>query len=70
MLAGLATEMLRDDVIAAFLTEYEAETRRLAAETVNARPEREVELANLDRQIALAKAAILKGVDAALSSRT
>ncbi|MDQ0836527.1 recombinase family protein [Sphingomonas faeni] len=70
VLAGLATEMLRDDVIAAFLTEYEAETRRLAAETVNARPEREVELANLDRQIALAKAAILKGVDAALSSRT
>ena len=66
VLAGLATEMLRDDVVAAFLTEYEAETRRLAAETVNARPEREVELANLDRQIALAKAAILKGVDAAM----
>ncbi|WP_162233705.1 hypothetical protein [Sphingomonas sp. Leaf17] len=58
--------MLRDDVVAAFLTEYEAETRRLAAETVNARPEREVELANLDRQITLAKAAILKGVDAAM----
>jgi site-specific DNA recombinase len=66
VLAGLATEMLRDDVVAAFLTEYEAETRRLAAETVNVRPEREVELANLDRQIALAKAAILKGVDAAM----
>ena len=55
VLAGLATEMLRDDVVAAFLTEYEAETRRLSAETVNARPEREVELANLDRQIALTK---------------
>lgn len=66
VLAGLATEMLRDDVVAAFLTEYEAETRRLAAETVNARPEREVELANLDRQITLAKAAILKDVDAAM----
>lgn len=38
----------------------------MSAETVNARPEREVELANLDRQIALAKAAILKGVDAAM----
>ena len=38
----------------------------MAADTVNARPEREVELANLDRQIALAKAAILKGVDAAM----
>ena len=66
VLAGLATEMLRDDVVAAFVTEYEAETRRLAAETVNARPQREVELENLDRQIALAKAAILKGVDAAM----
>ena len=66
VLAGLATEMLRDDVVAAFVTEYEAETRRLSAETVNARPEREVELANLDRPIALAKAAILKGVDAAV----
>ena len=65
-LAGLSTEMLRDDVVAAFLTEYEAETQRLAAETVSTRPEREVELANLDRQIALAKEAILKGVDATM----
>ncbi|WP_443024596.1 recombinase family protein [Sphingomonas sp. Leaf343] len=66
VLAGLSTEMLRDDVVAAFLAEYEAETQRLAAETVSTRPEREVELANLDRQISLAKAAILKGVDAAM----
>ncbi len=66
VLAGLSTEMLRDDVVAAFLTEYEAETQRLAAETVSTRPEREVELANLDRQIALAKEAILKGVDATM----
>ncbi len=66
VLAILTTEMLRDDVVAAFLTEYEAETRHLPAETVNARPEREVKLANLDRQSALAKAAILKGVDAAM----
>ena len=64
MLAGLATEMLRDDVVAAFLLEYEAETRRLTAETVSSRPEREAELANLDHQLGYAKAAILKGVDA------
>ena len=56
--------MLRDDVVAAFLLEYEAETRRLTAETVSARPEREAELANLDHKLSLAKAAILKGVDA------
>ncbi len=66
VLTGLSTEMLRDDVVAAFLAEYEAETRRLTAETVSTRPEREVELANLNRQISLAKAAILKGVDAAM----
>ena len=64
VLAGLSTEMLRDDVVAAFLLEYEAETRRLTAETVSARPEREAELANLDHQLSRAKTAILKGVDA------
>ena len=64
VLAGLSSEMLRDDVVAAFLSEYEAETRRLTAETVSARPEREAELANLDHQFGCAKAAILKGVDA------
>ena len=64
VLAGLSSEMLRDDVVAAFLLEYEAETRRLTAETVSDRPEREAELANLDRQLGYAKAAILKGVDA------
>ncbi|KQN33155.1 zinc ribbon domain-containing protein [Sphingomonas sp. Leaf38] len=64
VLAGLSSEMLRDDVVAAFLLKYEAETRRLTAETVSARPEREAELANLDHQLARAKAAILKGVDA------
>jgi site-specific DNA recombinase len=64
VLTGLSTEMLRDDVVAAFLAEYEAETQRLAAVTVSTLPEREVELANLDWQIGLAKAAIMKGVDA------
>ena len=64
VLAGLASEMLRDDVVAAFLSEYEAETRRLMAETVSARPEREAELANLDHKLSRAKAAILEGVDA------
>ena len=56
--------MLRDDVVAAFLLEYEGETRRLTAETVSAGPEREAELANLDHKLSRAKAAILKGVDA------
>ncbi len=56
--------MLRDDVVAAFLLEYKAETRRLTAETVSARPEREAELANLDHELGCAKATILKGVDA------
>jgi len=64
VLAGLSSEMLRDDVVAAFLLEYDAETRRLTAEAVSARPEREAELANLDHQLGCAKAAILKGVDA------
>ncbi len=64
VLAGLSSEMLRDDVVAAFLLEYEAETRRLTAETVSARPEREAELVNLDHQLSRAKTAILKGVDA------
>jgi site-specific DNA recombinase len=64
VLAGLSSEVLRDDVVAAFLLEYEAETRRLTAETVSARPEREAELVNLDHQLGCAKAAILKGVDA------
>lgn len=36
VLPGLATEMLRDDVVAAFLAKYEAESRRLTAETVSA----------------------------------
>jgi site-specific DNA recombinase len=55
VLAGLSSEMLRDDVVAVFLAEYEAETRRLTAETVSARPEREDELANLDHQISRAR---------------
>ncbi len=64
VMAGLSSEMLRNDVVATFLEEYEAETRGLTAETFDARPEREAELANLDHQLGYAKAAILKGVDA------
>jgi site-specific DNA recombinase len=64
VLAGLSSEMLRDDAVAAFLLEYEAEARCLTAETVSARLEREAELANLDHQLSRANAAILKGVDA------
>lgn len=56
--------MLRDDLVAAFLAEYEAEPLRLTAETVSARPEREAELANLDHQLSRATIAILKGADA------
>lgn len=52
ILAGLTTEMLKDDVLAAFLQEYEAEMRHLNAKTASARPEREVELAEVERDIA------------------
>ena len=47
--------MLRDDVVAAFLLEYEAETRHLTAEAVSASPEREAELSNLDHKLSRAK---------------
>jgi site-specific DNA recombinase len=66
VLAGLSSEMLRDDVVAAFRTEYEDEARRLAAQTVSARPQREIELAKLEDWIGRARAAIMKGIDAAM----
>ncbi|WP_443026088.1 recombinase family protein [Sphingomonas sp. PB2P19] len=66
ILSGLTTEMLRDDVLAVFLEEYEAETRRLQAVSVTVRPEREVELAQVNTQLSNIKTAILKGVDAAM----
>ena len=66
VLAGLTTEMLKEDVLAAFLKEYEAETCRLETASASIRPEREVELAGVKQQIATIKSAILKGVDAEL----
>jgi site-specific DNA recombinase len=66
VLASLTTEMLKEDVLAAFLEEYEAEMRRLDATTARARPEREVELAGVEHDIATIKTAILKGIDASL----
>lgn len=56
--------MLRDDVVPAFLAEYEAEAHGQAPDTVSARPKGEADLANLDHQLSRAKVAILKGVDA------
>lgn len=48
VLSGLTTEMLREDVLQAFLEEYEAETRRLQAASVVVRPAREVDLAEVN----------------------
>jgi len=58
--------MLKDDVLAAFLEEYEADMQRLDAATASVRPEREVELSEIERDIATIKTAILKGVDASM----
>jgi site-specific DNA recombinase len=66
VIAGLTSEMMRDDVLAVFLGEYEAETRRLEAAAATVRPEREVELAEVEQQIGSIKTAILKGVDASM----
>jgi site-specific DNA recombinase len=66
ILGGLSAEMLKDDILALFLEEYEAETRRLAAATATIRPEREVEMAEVEQQVATIKTAILKGVDASM----
>jgi site-specific DNA recombinase len=66
VLKGLTTELLREEVFAAFREEYEAETRRLQAASVIVRPEREVELAQVTSQLANIKAAIIKGVDATM----
>ncbi|WP_150131889.1 hypothetical protein [Sphingomonas carotinifaciens] len=59
--------MLRDDVVAAFLEEYAAETCRLEEASISTRPELEAELSEVDQQITQAKTAILKGVE---TSRT
>jgi site-specific DNA recombinase len=53
-------------VLTVFLDEYEAEMRRLDASTAIARPEREVELAEIERSISTIKTAIMKGIDASL----
>ncbi|SDG20822.1 Site-specific DNA recombinase, partial [Sphingomonas carotinifaciens] len=66
VLKGLTTAMLRDDVVAAFLEEYAAETHRLEEASVSTRPEHEAELSEVDQQISHAKTAILKGVDPSL----
>ena len=58
--------MVRDEVLAVFLKEYAKETARLEARATDSQPQRDLELMEIDRQIALAKAAILKGVDASM----
>lgn len=66
ILIELAGGMLRAEVVDAFLADYQQETSRLAAETVSARAARQLELADINNQIALARSAILNGVDAAM----
>ncbi|KQM98438.1 MULTISPECIES: hypothetical protein [unclassified Sphingomonas] len=58
--------MVRDEVLAVFLEEYAKETARLEASATDSQPQRDLGLMKIDRQIALAKAAILKGVDASM----
>jgi site-specific DNA recombinase len=70
VLIGLTTEMLRDEVVAAFVQEYEAETRRLRAVSVTVRPEREVELAQVNSEIAHIKNAIRGGLTGTSGSTT
>ena len=55
--------MMRDEVLVVFVEEYAAETARLEASATDCQPQRDLELREIDRQIALVKAAILKGVD-------
>ena len=66
VLSGLLTEMMRDDVLAIFIEEYEAEAKRLQASAMTALPERESEYAEISAQIGRLKAAILQGVDPTL----
>ena len=66
VLTGLAAEMMRDDVLAVFIEEYAAETRRLRNASTTALPEHEVELAHVNAQLGTIKTAILKGVDASM----
>ena len=55
--------MMRDEVLVVFVEEYAAETARLEASATDCQPQRDLELREIDRQIALVKAAIRKGVD-------
>ncbi|WP_445190797.1 recombinase family protein [Sphingomonas sp. Tas61C01] len=63
VLAGLTTEMLRDDVLAVFLEEYAAETARLTSVNEAVQPARDAELEEVLRQLDTMKAAIIKGLD-------
>ena len=66
VLTGLTAEMMRDDLLAVFIEEYAAETRRLRNASTTALPEREVELAHVNAQLGTIKTVILKGVDASM----
>ena len=66
VLADLSSELLRDEVLAVFLEEFEAETARLRSESEVLRPGRDHEVADIISQFANMTAAILKGVDATL----
>ncbi len=49
ILAGLANEMIRDEVLAVFLEEYAAETACLQASATDCQPQRDLELMEIDR---------------------
>jgi len=66
VLSGLSDRMLQDDILAIFLDEYEAETRRLANAEILAQADPAMDLADVRRQLSTIKAAILKGVDASI----
>ncbi|MEG8052173.1 hypothetical protein QP185_00810 [Sphingomonas aerolata] len=44
--------MVRDEVLAVFLDEYAKETARLEASATDSQPQRDLELMEIDRQIA------------------
>lgn len=59
VLSGLSTHMMRDDVLAIFVKEYEAETRRLEKMAMAVQTDPKKELAEVEGKITTIKTAIL-----------
>jgi site-specific DNA recombinase len=66
LISRLTSEMMREEVLAVFIEEYTAETRRLDNASITGLPKREAELALVDASLDTIKTAILKGVDASI----